>query len=113
MAAPCNPWHDYLTACCATAGQAVLDRPRGYLTRVTGLVMEAVGLRLPVGGGAWVTLPDGRRIGYGYDQDSCFDRLTFQGREVLRLLRDRMGRDLPVWQGCRIIRDGAKWRNLQ
>ena len=62
MAAPCNPWHDYLTACCATAGQAVLDRPRGYLTRVTGLVMEAVGLRLPVGGGAWVTLPDGRRI---------------------------------------------------
>ena len=25
MAAPCNPWHDYLTACCATAGQAVLD----------------------------------------------------------------------------------------
>ncbi|MCG9025646.1 flagellar protein export ATPase FliI [Laribacter hongkongensis] len=62
MAAPCNPWHDYLAACCSTAGQAVLDRPRGYLTRVTGLVMEAVGLRLPVGGGAWVTLPDGRRI---------------------------------------------------
>ena len=22
------------------------------------------------------------------------------------LERDRMGRDLPVWQGCRIIRDG-------
>ena len=25
---------------------------------------------------------------------------------VAALERDRMGRDLPVWQGCRIIRDG-------
>ena len=39
------------------------------------------------------TLPDGRRIGYGYDQDSLFDQLSFQGREVLQLTRDRMGRE--------------------
>lgn len=38
-------------------------------------------------------LPDGRRISYGYDQDGQFDQLSFQGREVLELTRDRMGRE--------------------
>ena len=39
------------------------------------------------------TLPDGRRIGYSYDQDSLFERLSFQDRDVLQLTRDRMGRE--------------------
>ena len=39
------------------------------------------------------TLPDGRRIGYSYDQDSLFEQLSFQGRDVLQLTRDRMGRE--------------------
>jgi hypothetical protein len=39
------------------------------------------------------TLPDGRRIGFGYDQDSLFEQLSFQDRDVLQLTRDRMGRE--------------------
>lgn len=39
------------------------------------------------------TLPDGRRIGYVYDQDSRFRQLNLQDRELLALTRDRMGRE--------------------
>ena len=38
-------------------------------------------------------LPDGRRIDYGYDPDSQFEQLSFEGRDVLRLTRDRIGRE--------------------
>ena len=41
--------HQYLADCEAAAAQAALLRTRGRLVRVTGLVMEAIGLRLPVG----------------------------------------------------------------
>lgn len=67
--------------------------PRGLLLRETQGAVEIAHSLSPRGERIGSMLPDGRRIGYGYDQDSCFDRLTFQGREVLRLLRDRMGRE--------------------
>lgn len=39
-------------------------------------------------------MPDGRIFGFGYDQNGSFERLTFAGREVLRLSRDRIGREM-------------------
>ncbi len=49
--------------------------PSGRLTRVAGLVMEAVGLRLPVGASCLVTLPDGHRVDaevVGFSGDRLF-----------------------------------------
>jgi flagellum-specific ATP synthase len=50
-------------------------RVNGRLTRVAGLVMEAAGLRLPVGGGCTVVLPNGHRVGAevaGFSGDRLF-----------------------------------------
>ena len=47
----------------------------GRLTRVTGLVMEAVGLRLPVGSSCTVILPNGKDIDaevVGFADDRLF-----------------------------------------
>ncbi|MCD2506155.1 hypothetical protein LRN57_14700, partial [Staphylococcus aureus] len=58
-----------------TVRTADLSRPNGQLTRVTGMVMEAAGLRLPVGGACSVCLPDGRRVEaevVGFNTDTLF-----------------------------------------
>ena len=55
-------WHTHLQQ---TAQRARLARPVvtcGKLTRVAGLVMEAVGLTLPVGSACRVELPHGRHV---------------------------------------------------
>ncbi|WP_147457644.1 RHS repeat-associated core domain-containing protein, partial [Paracoccus alkanivorans] len=39
-------------------------------------------------------LPDGRFIGFGYDRNGAFDRLSFNGRDILNLRRDRIGREI-------------------
>jgi flagellum-specific ATP synthase len=44
-----NPWPDFLAQCRGHVTAAQVIRAEGRLTRVAGLVMEAVGLRLPVG----------------------------------------------------------------
>lgn len=70
-----HPWSDYLSACRDTVRTADLSRPNGQLTRVTGMVMEAAGLRLPVGGACSVCLPDGRRVEaevVGFNTDTLF-----------------------------------------
>ncbi|MGT2489682.1 flagellar protein export ATPase FliI [Cupriavidus basilensis] len=56
-------WRDALAA--ASAGIAEIDSKRscGRLTRAAGLVLEAVGLRLPVGSDCLIELPGGQMSG--------------------------------------------------
>ena len=66
---------DYLAACAGIADLATLSPPSGYLTRVTGLVMEAVGLRLPVGSACQVQMTDRHRVEaevVGFSGDKLF-----------------------------------------
>jgi flagellum-specific ATP synthase len=42
-------WHGFLDGCRQTASQASSLLPSGHLTRINGLVMEASGLKLPLG----------------------------------------------------------------
>ena len=55
-------WREFLGGCSAAVANATTHARSGYLTRVAGLVMEAVGLRLPVGSGCTVLLPDGQSV---------------------------------------------------
>ncbi|GGY11023.1 flagellum-specific ATP synthase [Paludibacterium paludis] len=59
---PASDWLErqarYLADCARTVGETPLSAPCGRLTRVTGMVMEAVGLKLPVGSACRVDLPD-------------------------------------------------------
>ena len=55
-------WRDFLGHCSTAVTGASTHARSGYLTRVAGLVMEAVGLRLPVGSGCTVFLPDGQNV---------------------------------------------------
>ena len=50
-----NPWPAFLDGCRGHLSAASPMRAQGRLTRVAGLVMEAVGLRLPVGSTCLVT----------------------------------------------------------
>ncbi len=52
----------YLAACQQTVANTPVWLPEGQLTRVTGLVMEAVGLRLPVGSACEVHLAQGHKV---------------------------------------------------
>ena len=52
----------FLADCRATADRTPLWLTCGKLVRVTGMVMEAVGLKLPVGSACTVSLPDGRAV---------------------------------------------------
>ena len=55
MAATLDPiphakrWHDFLEGCRIAASTAAPLWPSGRLTRINGLVMEASGLKLPLG----------------------------------------------------------------
>ena len=42
-------WNSFLNSCCDAAGQATPMLSSGHLTRINGLVMEAAGLKLPLG----------------------------------------------------------------
>ncbi len=55
-------WQDYLRDCTALAAITETMLVSGRVTRVTGLVMEAVGLRLPIGSACIVPLSNGARI---------------------------------------------------
>jgi flagellum-specific ATP synthase len=54
---PARGWLDYLARCRAQLENARALATYGRLTRVTGLVMEAVGLRLPLGATCLVSQP--------------------------------------------------------
>jgi flagellum-specific ATP synthase len=68
-------WTSYLRDCAqvaATVGPLVV---KGRLTKVTGLVMEAVGLRLAVGSCCMVSLPNGQSVEaevVGFSEDRLF-----------------------------------------
>ncbi len=62
MATSSDRWRGYLQKCGETAVAVNPWTVTGRLTRVAGLVMEAVGLKLAVGGGCTVHLPDGHDV---------------------------------------------------
>jgi len=55
-------WRAYLSDCSAVVGFVEPMQISGRVTRVAGLVMEAVGLRLAVGAACTVPLPNGGRV---------------------------------------------------
>ncbi|ALU89133.1 ATP synthase [Herbaspirillum rubrisubalbicans] len=55
-------WQAYLHNCRSLVAMAEPTRTAGRITRVAGLVMEAVGLKLPVGSPCNVPLPNGMMI---------------------------------------------------
>ncbi len=65
-------WQSYLDDCRALLPLVEPMQVSGRVTRVTGLVMEAVGLKLPIGSACWVPLPSGMRIEaevVGFEED--------------------------------------------
>ncbi len=55
-------WRAFLKDCGDVAATAEPFQRSGSLTRVTGLVMEAVGLKLAVGSGCTVLMPNGNKV---------------------------------------------------
>jgi flagellum-specific ATP synthase len=55
-------WQKYFQDCHAAAANVAPWTVSGRLTRVAGLVMEAVGLKLPVGNSCYVIAPSGQRV---------------------------------------------------
>ena len=55
-------WHKYFEDCKAAARGSQPFTVSGRLTRVAGLVMEAVGLKLPVGNSCFIVTPSGQRV---------------------------------------------------
>ncbi|XBV10338.1 flagellum-specific ATP synthase FliI, partial [Chromobacterium phragmitis] len=65
----------WLSACAAAAEAASLWQPCGRLVRVTGMVMEAVGIKLPVGSACRVMLADDHSVEaevVGFSGDKVF-----------------------------------------
>ena len=52
----------YLDVCGTAVAKASLWQTQGRLTRVTGMVMEAIGLRLPIGSACIVNLDEGHTV---------------------------------------------------
>src|SRR5687768_5991562 len=57
-----DQWRSFLKGCGDLAVSSQPFEVSGSLTRVTGLVMEAVGLKLAVGSGCTVLMPNGNRL---------------------------------------------------
>ena len=55
-------WQQFLENCTAAAGNASPLLPAGHLTRINGLVMEAAGLKLPLGSSCRVLPPGGSPV---------------------------------------------------
>src|SRR5690606_1289301 len=70
-----NRWRAYLQDCSELLAIAEPMEVAGRVTRVTGLVMEAVGLRLAIGSACSIPLPSGTRIEaevVGFEDDRLF-----------------------------------------
>ncbi len=68
-------WQAYLHNCSGLVGMTEATQVSGRVTRVAGLVMEAVGLKLPVGSPCTVPLPNGNLIEaevVGFQDDRLF-----------------------------------------
>jgi flagellum-specific ATP synthase len=55
-------WHEFLEDCRQLAGNAAPFQFSGRLTRINGLVMEATGIKLPLGSGCHIHVADGRAV---------------------------------------------------
>ncbi len=55
-------WHRYFEDCKTAARESQPFTVSGRLTRVAGLVMEAVGLKLPVGNSCYILTPSGQQV---------------------------------------------------
>lgn len=55
-------WHGFFNRCSELVKQATPLTPKGYLKRVTGMVMEAVGLKLPLGAGVRVFISEDNSV---------------------------------------------------
>jgi len=55
-------WQRYFDDCKAAARASQPFAVNGRLTRVAGLVMEAVGLKLPVGNSCYIVTPSGQQV---------------------------------------------------
>ncbi|MDP2246616.1 MAG: FliI/YscN family ATPase, partial [Nitrosomonadales bacterium] len=65
-------WKNYMQDCSEFLKLSESMEISGRVTRLTGLVMEAVGIKLPVGSACSIPLPDGRKIEaevVGFDGD--------------------------------------------
>jgi flagellum-specific ATP synthase len=70
-----HAWREHLESCAASARAAHTIVPQGRLIRVAGLVMEAIGLRLPVGSACLISqsdLPDAEAEVVGFSGDRLF-----------------------------------------
>src|SRR5664279_1261140 len=68
-------WQSYLRDCSAVLALTEPMQVSGRVTRVTGLVMEAIGLKLAVGSACNIPLPGGTRIEaevVGFENDRLF-----------------------------------------
>ncbi|MBS0308715.1 MAG: flagellar protein export ATPase FliI [Proteobacteria bacterium] len=68
-------WQSYLRDCSALLAIAEPMQVSGRVTRVAGLVMEAVGLKLAVGSACTIPLPNGAKIEaevVGFNEDKLF-----------------------------------------
>ncbi|MBI3229773.1 MAG: flagellum-specific ATP synthase FliI, partial [Burkholderiales bacterium] len=68
-------WQSYLRDCGQLVEMAEPMQMTGRVTRVTGLLMEAVGLKLPVGAACTIGLPGGGKIEaevVGFENDKLF-----------------------------------------
>ncbi len=68
-------WQSYLRDCSAVLALTEPMQVSGRVTRVTGLVMEAIGLKLAVGSACSIPLPGGTRIDaevVGFENDRLF-----------------------------------------
>ena len=68
-------WRAYMKDCEALAGFVEPMEVSGRITRVAGLVMECVGLKLAVGSACTVPMPNGSRVEaevVGFDGDRLF-----------------------------------------
>ena len=68
-------WEGFLQGCLSRVEHCETLQPFGRVTRVAGLVMEAVGLQLPVGSPCHVPLPSGFRLDaevVGFERERLF-----------------------------------------
>jgi len=56
-ASPCQPWRDLLGECRRQLAEVMPFQTCGRLTRISGLVMEASGLKLPLGSSCRIQVP--------------------------------------------------------
>ncbi|MES2037578.1 MAG: hypothetical protein V4495_07045, partial [Pseudomonadota bacterium] len=75
-----NDWKSKLNLSREQISHVQTTTVSGRVTRVTGLVMEAVGLRLPVGSACSIHLQSGAKIDaevVGFDGDRLFDNTNY------------------------------------